>query len=381
MMAKVLLVDDDARLLSGMARHLRKTFQVEMAENAREGMKALGGGDAFAAVVSDYQMPGMNGIEFLTQARDLAPETSRILLTGYSGLDMAIKAVNHGQIFRFLTKPCEPEFLELAIKAGVRQFHLLQSERVLLEQTLTGSVEAMVDLLGHLDTGALRKAQRITLLARRAASELGLADLWPLTVAAPMSQLALLALPLPLVDKQRRGKPLEAAEIKEVLQAYAAMAEVLERIPRLEPVAGILRRLGQPQGAAEPLPIMVQLLRGVIDLVDLMDRIPDGKDALARWKEGADSLDPSVVAALAAIMGRDDSFTQQHRHIRRIAVEELRLGHLLVSPIRTRSGRIVLPPGVVMDTGNLEILRDMTPLLDRVDPIEVIEPLLAGGPS
>ena len=378
MMPRVLLVDDDARLLSGMARHLRKQFQVELAGNAREGMELLGSTTGIAVVVSDYHMPGQNGIEFLTQARELAPDASRILLTGVTGLDTAIRAVNQGRVFRFLTKPCEPDVLELAIAAGARQYQLLQSERVLLEQTLTGSVEAMVELLGHLDPEALRRAQRVMVLVRRAASELGLLDLWHLTVAAPMSQMALLGLPAPVLERRRRGKPLTEKEEQQVFESYAAMSDVIGRIPRLEPVGEILRSLGTPAGEGERVPLSVQLLRGVIDLVEALDQGIEAGVVLERWRGSGSGLEPAVVEALGTVVARNEAFSLQHRQVRQLPVHELRLGHLLVSPIRTHSGRTVLPSGVVLDTLHLECIRDMAGLLEEA-PVEVIDPLLTGG--
>src|SRR5512141_2774337 len=102
----VLCVDDERIVLEGLALHLRRRFDVTMAESGAEGLDAIRGSGKFAVVLSDMRMPGMRGAEFLAQVRQLSPETVRVLLTGYADLESAIAAVNEGQIFRFLNKPC-----------------------------------------------------------------------------------------------------------------------------------------------------------------------------------------------------------------------------------------------------------------------------------
>lgn len=385
MAVRILMVDDDSNLLSGIVRHLRKSYDIDVAENPRQGLEAIALDPSYAVIVSDYQMPGMNGIEFLIHVRDLAPDASRILLTGHSGLEMALRAINQGQIFRFLTKPCDIGLLDLAVRAGARQFQLLQSERVLLEQTLTGSVEAMIGLLEHLDTAAFRKAQRITLLVRRVACELNILDLWALTVAASMSQLAQLSIPMALVDKQRRGMPLSPSDITQMIQAFEEMADVLDKIPRLGPVANILRHLGPsrperstPDGhSLASLPMTVQILQATMEFVDALDRVPQASEALLLFQHGSGRFDPALIDALKQVVARDTLLMHEHRQIRTREASELRLGHLLVEPLRTKTGRIVYPAGSTLDQERLETIREMISLLDTSSPVKVIEPLLS----
>jgi DNA-binding NtrC family response regulator len=129
----VLLVDDDPDALSGLAHALRREpYQVLTAESGEGALAALAE-TAADAVVSDESMPGMPGTALLAQVRALHPETMRILLTGHADLEVALRAINHGEVFRFLTKPCKPLDLALTIRDALRQRDLLRSARRLLD--------------------------------------------------------------------------------------------------------------------------------------------------------------------------------------------------------------------------------------------------------
>jgi len=131
---RILFVDDEQGVLDGYQRLLRKEFYVRVARSGQEGLTAIAEHGPFAVVVSDMRMPGMNGAEFLAQVRQKWPESVRMLLTGYTDLHAAIAAVNEGNIFRFLTKPCPKEALVEAVNAGLEQYHASIAERELVRR-------------------------------------------------------------------------------------------------------------------------------------------------------------------------------------------------------------------------------------------------------
>ena len=120
--ARVLCIDDEPLVLEGLRDVLRRSFSVTVAESGAEGLEILKrDAQAFAVVISDMQMPGMPGSAFLRDAKRLAPLAVRMLLTGYADTDAAVRAVNDGQIFRFLTKPCDRNELLGACTAALLQ--------------------------------------------------------------------------------------------------------------------------------------------------------------------------------------------------------------------------------------------------------------------
>ena len=118
---RVLFVDDDRNFLDAVARQFHNRFELMIAEGGVEGLQAMRLQGPFQVVVSDMRMPDMNGIQFLARAREINPDTVRIMLTGNAELDTAMHAVNEGNIFRFLVKPCQKATMEWAIEAGVVQ--------------------------------------------------------------------------------------------------------------------------------------------------------------------------------------------------------------------------------------------------------------------
>ena len=112
---KVLCVDDEPRVLEGLALHLRKEYEVHSASSGEDALKKLRELKRVNVIVSDMRMPGMDGATLLAQVMVLYPDITRILLTGEPGRDAAVSAVNRGNIFRFLTKPCAPDQLRNAV--------------------------------------------------------------------------------------------------------------------------------------------------------------------------------------------------------------------------------------------------------------------------
>jgi EAL domain-containing protein (putative c-di-GMP-specific phosphodiesterase class I)/ActR/RegA family two-component response regulator len=124
----VLLVDDDASVCSALRRQLHRDYDVTTCAGGAEAIERLQT-TPFAVIVSDMRMPGVDGAEVLARARDLAPNTTRVLLTGYVGVDGTIAAINRGQIFRLLSKPCPTaEFQECVRGAVARHDELMRRD-------------------------------------------------------------------------------------------------------------------------------------------------------------------------------------------------------------------------------------------------------------
>lgn len=177
--AKVLFVDDDAQLVKSFKRRFKGEFNIEVALSGQEGLEVLASQGPFGVVVSDYRMPVMDGIEFLSQVSKIAPDTVRIILTGHADLNTAIKAVNEGHVFRFLTKPHPPEDLAQAVREGLRYYQLIAGERELKalkkwREIIEAMVAAFVTLVETRDPYTAGHQQKVARLSSKIAEEMGL---------------------------------------------------------------------------------------------------------------------------------------------------------------------------------------------------------------
>ena len=131
---KILFVDDEVLLMEGIKRQLRKDFEITVAEGGEVALQILAQEGPFAVVISDYNMPGMDGITFLNEVYQRFPQTILVMLTGRAELNVAVNAFNNAHITRFLNKPCSREILQETLTEGLEQYRLRMSEQLLQAQ-------------------------------------------------------------------------------------------------------------------------------------------------------------------------------------------------------------------------------------------------------
>ncbi len=131
---KILFVDDEPHVTAALVRAMRRepceTFNVD---SAKAGLELLEK-EHINVVVSDEQMPGMSGSEFLTVVRKKYPDTIRIILTGQASLEATIRAINEAGVYRFFTKPCNAVDLKATIRQALQQKQLVKHTRKLLKK-------------------------------------------------------------------------------------------------------------------------------------------------------------------------------------------------------------------------------------------------------
>jgi len=387
--ATVLCVDDEEQVLAGLSLHLRRRYAVATATRGASGLEILRRDPSIAVVVSDMRMPGMDGAEFLRQARQFAPDSVRLLLTGQLDVESAIAAVNEGQVFRFLTKPCPPPALLAAVDAAVEQHRLVTAERVLLEQTLHGSIQTLVDVLSLTNPVSFGRATRIKQHASELAAQLEMKERWQLEVAAMLSQLGTITLPAETVERVCYGQPLSDAEQAMVARVPAVTEQLLANIPRLEVVREILAAwprsyradASPPEDAQKALALRAaHVLRVAVDFDLLESQGHDSEIAVATLRGRRDLYDPAVVAALVAIRAADS----RRKQVRELSIGAVGLGMVFAEDVRLTSGTLLVARGYVVTPSFLERISNFTAGTVR-EPVRVflstgIAPLVPTGP-
>jgi len=131
MSEKILFVDDERAILDGYRRLLRGEYEFDIALGPTLALEMLAK-QSYAVVIADMRMPEMDGAQLLAKIAAQYPGTIRVMLTGNSDMQTAVRAVNEGAVFRFLTKPCDKELLRTTIQAALAQYRLsgLQQENL-----------------------------------------------------------------------------------------------------------------------------------------------------------------------------------------------------------------------------------------------------------
>jgi putative two-component system response regulator len=174
-------VDDEPLVLEGLRRTVYTEFVADLAEGSEEGLTKLRKDGPYPVVVSDMRMPGMDGAEFLATVRTISPESIRVMLTGFNDIEAAKRAVNEGQIFRFLTKPVPPDMLLVTLRACVVQYDAarLEKEKLkvtveALEQLDLGTLTALARAIDAKSAWTAGHSERVTNLALKIGHAMGL---------------------------------------------------------------------------------------------------------------------------------------------------------------------------------------------------------------
>lgn len=382
---RILFVDDELNILEGYRRQFRKMFKIDIAQSGEQGLQAIAGSGPFAVVVSDFRMPGMNGIEFLSRVREAAPDTVRMMLTGFAEIQAVIEAINEGNVFRFLTKPCTTEVMARALNEGLKQYQLIMSERELLEKTLKGTIEVLTEVLSLVNPEAFGRASRITRYVREIAEQLGQigpADRWALETAAMLSQIGCILLPQEAIKKLYQGESLSSEEFQ-IFQMHPGIAhDLLKQIPRLEPVAEIV--LYQEKGfdgsgiplnnrQGETIPLGARILKAVLDFDILTTRGESRGKALHQLIDQAELYDPQVLEAFEKFLGIEAKYD-----FRTLPLSDLKQNMILAEDLYSLDAtKKILSKGHELTQTILGHLDNFQNLFGLKQPIKVMVPLSA----
>jgi response regulator RpfG family c-di-GMP phosphodiesterase len=350
MTCKILFVDDEPSILEGYKRMLHREFQVDTAVGGIQGLTLIRDHGPYSIVISDMRMPEMNGAQFLAQARQTAPDTVRMLLTGFTDIEAAMEAVNQGNIFRFLAKPCEKEALIEAINAGIYQYRLVMVEKELLEDTLMGSIKVMTDVLSAASPEAFGRSMRITRYVRHLTAKFKLPSQWRFETAAMLSQLGCVTLDPEVMQAAFAGERLSAEDQARFAAHPQVAKNLLAPIPRMEPIAWMIGQQlikepweddsGMPDSHPDEIVLGARILRLAVAFDNLKMKGLTDEDALARLRFRRDEFGLELVAALSDI--KCESATMQ---LRKVSTARLTMGMILQQEIRTRSGTLMVPKG------------------------------------
>lgn len=348
MSEKILFVDDESAVLQGYVRLFRNEFEIDTSISGKGALIAIETKGPYAVVVSDMQMPEMSGVEVLRKVKEIAPDSIRIILTGHADLNAAIAAVNDGSVFRFLTKPCSKETLGKTLSSALMQYRLVLAERELLEQTLTGSIEVLSEVLSIVNPAAFSRAMRLKRYMKHVVTMLRLPRPWRFEVAAMMSQLGCVVLAPGTIEAVFAGRELSPEEQERYASHPDIARSLLENIPRMEPIAWMIAHQNRPTTVDTDITdremadmrLGADLLQVTIAFDDLLRKGRSRVEAANQVMKQYRHVDQKVLFSLIELDPERDQVKGEA-----CAIRQLSAGMTLAKNIYSKTGALVVAEG------------------------------------
>jgi len=363
---KVLFVDDQDEVLEDIKVQVSDVCDPYGATTSEEGLEIFENEGPFTVVVSDQILPGVDGSDFLAQVVRRDPHVSTMLLTGHANYADAMTAVNDGHVFRLLEKPYSPAALREAIVAGARQRQLVESERVLLHETLIGAVNALTETLATVKPRFFGRAQRVKRLSGEVARYLDFPHPWQVETAAVFSQMASITLPEEEAENVFLRKHLRPQIVKLVERFPEVIDHLLGNIPRLEEVREILDCLfGNPLPYQKPGKEEIYQAFEILDAALEYDYLEvEGHDSeviLGTLQAGSKDFNQDVIEAITKLQKK----SKIRYLVNELPLDDLRVGMRLAEDLRLDTAMLVAPKGTDISRHFLQVLHNYNSCYDR----------------
>lgn len=372
---QVLFVDDDTKLLEGVKRRFESKLDVFTAASGQAALELIGE-HQFAVIVSDMRMPVMDGLQFIEKARQLASETVYIMLTGNQDMTTASNAVNQGQVFRFLTKPCPSNELGRAIESGLKQYELVAGQHELMNNTFCGSIKVLTDVLELTHPELISRAEAILRILEGLLGELRLAQHWEYKLAVRLSSIGR------IVTNSNWDESHDDTGILDQAQADIAK-RLISHIPRLELVGEIVGKypasqgyIGDPEAGDESfVRVGASLVRASVTMEHFLAQGLTKEKAAREVALLLPNMDEKLKAALKEMQLMEDA--AQHELVEQeVKAFDLTENMVLAKHVTTENGSLLLSSGTRLTRVLVEKLRH-TSKTNQLGPIWVYDQMVA----
>lgn len=345
MSEKILLVDDEINVLDGYRRTLSREFPIETAQGGQQALAMVTEKGPYAVVISDMRMPGMDGVALLSRIRAMSPDTVRVMLTGNADMDTAIEAINEGSIFRFLNKPCSKEMMGKTITAALMQYRLVTAEKQLLEQTLSGCLQVLSEVLSLVNPAAFGRAERARRYIHHVVTAMKLGNPWQYEVAAMLSQLGCVTLAPETIEAVNRGDKLSPADQAQYDAHPGVAYSLLSKIPRLEPIAWMIEHQNRTVTATEEVEVGdmrmgAEILRLILGYEQAIHKGMSRTEAAHMLARQNTNFSPDFFQALVTL-----DPNAEECQVLSCKIEDLTPGMIIQQEVRSYGGTLLVSKG------------------------------------
>ncbi|KLN65053.1 HD domain-containing phosphohydrolase [Vibrio sp. VPAP30] len=342
----VLLVDDEVNILNSFRRTLRSHVDIDLASSGEQALELISQ-KQYAVIVSDMQMPIMNGLQLLQTVKERSPDTVRMMFTGNADQQTAVDAVNLGDVFRFINKPCTPEQLLSFINSALRQYELVVAEKILLNKTLKGVINVLSDVVSLVSPEISERSNKVQLHMQQLGKELNLKPHWSFEPMVQLSQLGFIIFPQSTLQNISNGKIVTEEDRQLFDQHPCLSSDLLKQIPRMGGIAKtILYQEKGFNGEGNPidsvqgteLPYGSRMLKVVCDYIKLENAGYTVSDAIEKLDSEQQLYDPSILNAFKSTLGYESPKTF-------VDVRYLNPNMIIEQEIRTNRDQLIARKG------------------------------------
>ncbi len=340
---QILLVDDEINILNSYRRNLRSKFKFDVAQSGADAL-ALIAKNKYSVIITDMQMPVMDGIELLKIIKVNSPNTVRMMLTGNSDQKTAIDALNIGDIFRFINKPCSHQDLCTLIESGIEQYNLIIAEKILLNKTLKGTINVLAEVLTIVNPTIFAHTVQIKKYMLALAKTLNMPITWSFEPMIQLSQLGCVMLPDSGVSQHGDGFSLEQ---RKMIERHPCLAsDLIRKIPRMNKIAHAIlyqEKCFNGEGIphddikGEDIPYGARMLKVVLDFLRFKSDGSTINQASIQLSEQSQFYDPKILTAFKESIGSTSELSQQL-----VNLTDLTIDMTVQEDIRTETGLLVV---------------------------------------
>ena len=353
----VLFVDDDENILKALRRNLHDKYKVSFSSTV-EGALELLETNNYSVIFSDMQMPVMNGADFLILVKEKSPDSIRVLLTGETDLNDAIKAVNESDIYKILLKPCSHENICSTIDTALKLYNAHKLEEVLMDKSLKGFVYIILDLLGTISPEIFQRSTDITKIVRSPRTNFTLKNPWAFEVSCLLMYLGSIHLKIYKFVNIYNSDNLQ----KVILQS----ANLLSKVPKFEAVHSILVELAElysKEGPVKDLHSDAKTLKLIVDYHSLINDSQFQAKIRSMYSK-------EVILQLPHLFGKK----AQQKKVTTIKANQLKVGMTTAEDIKTQSGSVIVSKGELvtdLHISTVEIFSEKGFLVNSIKVVEV----------
>ncbi|MCR9257716.1 MAG: response regulator [Alphaproteobacteria bacterium] len=361
-----MIVDDAPSALALYRARLVSDYDVDVVNSAFGAVTMIRDAKPpYHVIISDQVMPDMDGLALLRQVKKLSPSTIRILLTGAADLDLAQRAVNEGQVFRFLQKDTKSDGLGAAVAAAIREYHKRVAQADMMQQVMGASVRLLLEVMSAVNPRLARRCMASRRIAMRLARESGKVDPMEVSLAVILASIARMTVPEMTLEELHDGD-LSTDGRADIERAHKLVSELLDDVPRLATVSETISQCVSIENAKSP----------AAQIVWLSEQIPNRRDNdkldwLGSYRDG---LDPEVYQA-ATLIGWAEHQRRPGMKLVAGSAANLLPGDILDEDVTTgRDKRLILARGQPLTPNLIERLRLVLGPARRSTTIKVLRP-------